>query len=372
MMTEDQQLAARITALTRDLMMIRSTDLHPDERQRCFQFIENHLEAIPDVRIDCYESNGFQSLVAMPEGLTRPQVLLCGHIDVIEHSDVAVYRGQVEDGRIIGPGAGDMKGADAIMIELFRQLQRDLPGCPVGIALTSDEEIGGENGVRYLFEEVGLECARAIIPDGGSLNDVTTDEKGIIHLRVSIEGKAGHAARPWLAENAVEKLISRLARLRDHFADTRGDGSNGNWFPTCAVTKVSTPNEAINRIPGEAEALLDLRFPPPYTVERMLAEVRQVLGMEVAMDPIICAEPTHLAPDPLFCQITEEVTGKKVSLTKASGGSDARFICQEGTPVMLSRPEVGRLHAADEWIDIASMITYYQICEKYIRTITSR
>ena len=33
---------------------------------------------------------------------------------------------------------------------------------------------------------------------------------------------------------------------------------------------------------------------------------------------------------------------------------------------MLSRPLVGELHAVDEWIDIGSMVTYYQICERYI------
>lgn len=368
-MTEDEQLAARLTALTRDLMMIRSTDLHPDERSRCFQFIENHLEAIPDLRIESYESNGYQSLVAMPQTVECPEVLLCGHIDVIEHSDVTHYQGQVRENRIVGPGAGDMKGADAIMIELFRQFQRDTPGCPIGIALTSDEEIGGENGVRYLFEEVGLECRRAIIPDGGSLNEVTTDEKGIIHLCLKIEGKPGHAARPWRAENAVEKLIAELARLKALFPGPELDGSKEYWVPTCSVTKISTPNEAVNRVPGEAEALLDLRFPPPHSVDSVLTKLREALSADVVLDPIVCAEPTHLAPDPVFCEITEQVTGEEVKLIRSSGGSDARFICRDGTPVMLSRPLVGSLHAADEWIDVNSMLTYYRICEHYIKAI---
>ncbi|MEM1296557.1 MAG: M20 family metallopeptidase [Verrucomicrobiota bacterium] len=371
-MNEDEQLAARLTALTRDLMMIRSTDLHPDERQRCFQFIENHLEAIPDIRIESYESNGFQSLVAMPEGVACPDVLLVGHIDVIEHSDVSRYQGRVEEGRIVGPGAGDMKGADAIMIELFRQFQRDEPGCSVGIALTSDEEIGGENGVRYLFEEVGLECRRAIIPDGGSLNEVTTDEKGILHLKLTVRGKPGHAARPWLAHNAVEKLVGELGNLRSKFQYSPQAEPTEHWIATCAVTKISTPNEAVNRVPGEAEALIDIRFPPPQTVAGLLADIRNVLSEDVEIDPIVCAEPTHLAPDPLFCEITEEIAGEEVSLIKSSGGSDARFICRDGTPVMLSRPRVGSLHAANEWIEIESMITYYRICERYIRAVTSR
>ena len=37
--------------------------------------------------------------------------------------------------------------------ELFRELVRRHPGLPLGVAITSDEERGGENGVRYLVDE---------------------------------------------------------------------------------------------------------------------------------------------------------------------------------------------------------------------------
>ena len=37
-------------------------------------------------------------------------------------------------------------------------------------------------------------------------------------------------------------------RARDH------------WFPTCALTVLETDNETVNRIPSEAEAVLDVRF----------------------------------------------------------------------------------------------------------------
>ena len=78
------------------------------------------------------------------------------------------------------------------------------------------------------------------------------------------------------------------------------------------------------------------------------------------------AESTHLAPDPLYLQVTEDLTGEAVRLVRASGGSDARFIAQFGIPVVLSRPLVGNLHGLDEWIDIESMGLYYRICEEFI------
>ncbi len=52
---------------------------------------------------------------------------------------------------------------------------------------------------------------------------------------------------------------------------------------------------------------------------------------------------------------------------RESGGSDARFLTPHGIPVLMSRPTVGKLHAPDEWIEIDSMLTYYRICEDYLR-----
>jgi succinyl-diaminopimelate desuccinylase len=95
--------------------------------------------------------------------------------------------------------------------------------------------------------------------------------------------------------------------------------------------------------------------------------MRALFGDRFEIRTLVAAEPTHLAPDELFCKVTEEITGHPVRLVRACGGSDARFIRANGIPVNLSRPLVGDLHTEDEWIDIQSMARYYAICETYIR-----
>ncbi len=364
------ELTTRLTALTRDLILIKSTDPRAEERARCFEFIEHHLEPVSGTRVRNLEDNGYTSMLVLPEGIDEPEILLCGHIDVIEHPRLTTYHSSIVDGRIIGPGAGDMKGAIAIILELFRSLHRSNPGISVGVAITSDEERGGEHGVRHLIEDAGLRCGIAIVPDGGSLADVTIEEKGILHLRVKSRGRAAHAARPWLGRNAVQELIGRLVLLESHFESLRPEGaieSGDHWFPTASLTRLSTPNETINRIPSRAEAILDVRFPPPHNAESILGAVNDVLGPELETEVIISAEATHLDSDPLFHEVTAEIAEKPVTLVKASGGSDARFFRAAGIPVNLSRPLVGNLHAEDEWIDIESMLTYYRICETYIK-----
>lgn len=367
---ETSELAQRLVALARDLILIPSTDSQPRERERAFTFFRNHLESLPGIRLLNHESGGYDSLVVLPEGIDVPEVVLVGHLDVIEHPDLDLYRSEIRDGRLYGPGAGDMKGALAIMLKLFVDLNRAHPGIPLGLVVTSDEERGGEHGVGHLVRECGLRARHALVPDGGSLHDVTVEEKGIAHLRVHARGRASHAARPWLADNAAATLVRGLARLEEAFPPRRDDP--GHWYPTCSVTTLHTPNRTLNCIAESAVATLDLRFPPPHRFADMLARLEEALGPELEVETLVSAEPSQLNPDPLWFRVTEEITGEAVREVRASGGSDARFFCQAGVQTILSRPQVGNLHAADEWIDIASMETYYRIARTYIERTVSQ
>ena len=164
-MNPEEELSKRLTALTRDLVLIPSTDTRFEERARCFEFVQNHLDALDGIELRFEESNGYTSLLALPDSHSNPEILLCGHLDVVEHPGLPAYRSTIENGCIRGPGTGDMKGQLAILLELFREFHTEHPGLSLGLAVTSDEEQGGENGVRYLVEEAGLRCGIVIIPE---------------------------------------------------------------------------------------------------------------------------------------------------------------------------------------------------------------
>ena len=364
--SKEEQNLENLIELTRQLMLMRTTEFEPAERRRCIDFIRSHIDSLHDLEIREFESNGSVSLLANPTGLDQPDILMCGHIDVVAHPDDSAYRGEIVDGRIVGPGSGDMKGAVAIILEAFRNTLRENPRTSIGIAITSDEEIGGADGIGHLFGEAGIRCGLALVPDGGSLNEITIQEKGILHLSLNCTGTTGHAARPWLADSATEHLIEQLQTLRDYFSETHPRTEN-DWHPTCAITTLSTPNRTINRVAAHAHANLDVRFPPPHTTTSILATIREILGDRVEVEVIIPAEPADFEPDPLFLEITERVTAKPVRLRHSHGGSDARFIAAQNIPAILSRPLVGNLHSIDEWIDIESMGSYYKIYEHYIR-----
>ena len=363
----DENLQGRLVRLTRDLVLIESTDSRPDERKRCFQLIKNHLEGLEHVQLIDHHCGDYDSLLALPEGVENPDVLFCAHLDVVEHPEPDSYRSELRDGRIYGPGAGDMKGALAILLELFHKWHREKPGVSLGLVITSDEERGGHCGLRSLVEDRGLRCGVAIIPDGGSLTEITSEEKGILHVELTTNGCSAHAARPWLGDNAVENMVAAITRVREKFSSPRPtDDADETWRPTCSTTIISTDNDSFNRVPDIARATLDVRYPAPYEREQVLDWIRAATGPDIDLRVEVSADPTRLSPDPLFVEISAAVTGREAELVRVCGGSDGRFLSRHDIPVIISRPDVGRLHNPDEWIDIDSMQTYHEICDRYL------
>lgn len=387
------RLKERLIQLTRDLVLIESTDDKPKERLRCLHLIHNHLDGIPGLRLATLEVNGYHSLLALPphphspstptsataaapytpaaKRFSMPDILLNGHLDVVKHATPGSYRSEIRHGRIYGPGSGDMKGQLAIMIELLRRLKSEHPELSVGLAITSDEEIGGKNGVQYLVEDWGLRCGTAIIPDGGSLNKVTEQEKGVLRLQLCTIGTSAHAARPWVATNAIETLLDAISTIRALFppinritpCETNDDD---NWFNTCVTSLIGSTNRSPNRIPGDASATIDIRFVPPSTSEQLLSQIQSCLPDNVSMTSIMSSEPSHFSPDPLFLKIIQETTQTSAKVVKSAGASDARFFPKVGIPALISCPLIGNIHSRDEWIDIDSMLTYYDILYRYI------
>lgn len=358
------ELRQRLVSITRDLVLIPSTRDRPHDIMRALEFVINHVEGTPGLQICRYEDQGIPSLIIRPNGVDHPEVLLCAHLDVVPSATGHEFRSHIADDRIIGPGAGDMKGELAILMEVFRSLHDSHPGISLALVLTSDEEQGGDHGMRFLFDTVGLRCGTAIIPDSGSLNEITVEEKGILHLRIRADGMAGHASRPWLVNNPVDRLLDTLHSLRAHF-NRFADGPD-HWYPTLTTTVMRTPSQVANRIPEFADATCDIRFPSPHTSAEVLAIVESHLEPQVQVETIIVAEPVELSPDPLYLKVTEEITGQRVRLIREHGGSDARFVCKHGIPVIMSRPFVGDLHSEREWIDIVSMEKLHRIYCRYL------
>ena len=167
-------------------------------------------------------------------GKRRP-VMLLAHMDVVaverEKWSCDPFGGVVRDGHVYGRGAIDDKGMLAAnlmtmllikrnVVDRGAELDRD-----VVFVATSDEESGGEDGMRWLVENhrevLDAEFAineggrTRIIAGGKRYLAIQTAEKISHQVSLTARGPAGHAAIP-LDGNAVFELGVALAKLREY------------------------------------------------------------------------------------------------------------------------------------------------------------
>ncbi len=363
------ELQQRITQHLVNLIQIRSTANRPEELHRVVDYVTGVLSGIPYQR---YESNGKPSVVFNLSGSKTPEVLFVGHLDVVPARDEQ-FEPRQEGNRLFGRGALDMKGPDAVLITLFETLAQQGQKPPVALMFTTDEEVGGENGVGYLVGQEGWRARFAVIPDGGENFTLITEGKGVVHAVFTAQGKATHGSTPWRGENALEKLVRLYETLRAR-RPQEPCGDPEHWHETLTLGSLHG-GDAPNRVPDAAEMKLDFRFPAPKTTHDLIQEIEQAVAQVEGVEwhPLSTGEPFHTPKDHPYLQrlhrIAEEVLGRPVAFGKEHGATDGRFLAEKGIPCIILYPLGGDIHGEAEWVDLPSLVDLYRIFDGLLKTL---
>ncbi len=362
-------LKERITRHLETLVRIRSTADRPEELRRAVDYTVSVLKDLPAHR---YESQGKPSVVFDLSGTRSPEVLFVGHLDVVPGEDHQ-FEPRREGDRLMARGALDMKGPDAVLLALFETLMHQDQRPPVALMFTTDEEVGGENGVGYLVHQEHWRARFGIIPDGGENFTIITEGKGVLHAVFRARGKATHGSTPWAGQNALDALVRVYQILRDR-RPQEPCGDPDHWHETLTLGALHG-GDAPNRVPDFAEMKLDFRFPAPKTSQDLVAEIQEVLQQFPGVDwqPLSRGEPFFTSPeDPYlqrFHQVAQEVLGRPVAFGKEHGATDGRFLAEKGIPCIILYPIGGGIHGPDEWVDLPSLVLLYQIFERFLHTL---
>ena len=361
-----------ILELAEALIACRSTRDRPEELTRVIDLAEAHFQGNKNVFVKRYERNGKPSLVVSTQDTKTPDVLLMGHLDVVPAGDEMFTAVRTDDGKFIGRGACDMKTEDAILLELMRDLSQIEHPPSLALMLTTDEEIGGYDGAKYLIEEEGYRPKLAMVPDGGEvIHEFVCWNKGIIHFRLQAEGKPAHASTPWVGENAIEKLIEGIQAILKLFPVTTDPD---RWYTSINVGTIRG-GKALNAVPHEAVAEIDLRYPEKENPNELIERMRGVLPQGVTLEILLKeraseTSPTHPAVQ-TYQELVREHTKHEPLLSKSPSGHDGRFLTEWGIPVIVSRPTSGDQHTAQEWMEIASIEPFYQLCRAFILRVAT-
>jgi succinyl-diaminopimelate desuccinylase len=363
-----------ITKILTDLLshLVRMPTLTEDHatNRAALDWVEQQLAGLP-LRVQRLEHQGYPALIATTTGTNNPKhprLWLSAHMDVVP-GPPAAFAPTIKNSRLYGRGAHDMKVGIAVFIALLRELGPALAHYDLGLMITSDEEIGGAHGVRWLIEQQGYRGQAAYMPDSGASWGIEMGAKGVIWLEATATGRAAHASRPWDGESAIDQLYRFAGHIRAHLpAEPCGD-------PTHAHTTLNigtiTGGTVPNQVADTATARFDLRVPPAVG----LTTVRTWIETAKAATPGIrtkftLADPPYLVRDQqplnLIKHLTAEVTGHTPTATVAHGSSDARFFAAQHIPTITMSPLGSGFHVPEEWVDIDSLGDYYEVTRRFV------
>lgn len=295
----------------------------------------------------------------------RPAVLLLGHLDTVplQEGDFPARR---EGARVYGRGASDMKGALAVMIELWNRLGRDaLPVELVCVFYDREEGPYDGNGLGPLLE-ARPDLRKAALGLCLEPTDLALQLGccGSLHATFAFEGKSAHSARPWQGENAVHKAGALLSHLDHHPAREVRFGEL-IFREVMSVTRIQGFTGR-NVVPARCELNLNYRFAPGRSVEEAvlnLQDLATLFGASCAVTDRSPAGPVIL-DNPLLQEL-RALTAVPVEPKQA--WTDVARLALAGIPAANFGPgEQAQAHQKNESCGEAELERAYLMLEKFL------
>lgn len=350
----------KLKQITEELIKYRTVTGNQKEIDKGLKFIKQFFDT--QFKIREFESEGVKSLLISHQKTDSIEVLLHGHMDVVEAED-QLFTPRIEEGRIYGRGAADMKSGLACLMKTLKEEKRE------GLALlvTSDEEKGGFNGTGHVVEQAALEPEIVISAepdDSGNFPSIVNIQKGVLQIKASVSGKSAHASKPDKGENAAEKLIEiyieEIRPLFDHSQE----------FPTTVNLGKIEAGDVVNRVPNKAEMQLDIRYSDQYPKVEVLRDLRNIRGLEIeviAEAPMMETSEENKMVQELATSV-EITSGNKPEFRSEAFASDMRFFTEKGISAVCFGPEGFNLHSRDEYVEIEGMEIYCEILKNFLES----
>jgi succinyl-diaminopimelate desuccinylase len=341
-----------------------------DERSihECAGFVEAWLEA-REIEVTREIVRGLPVVKAEVGPADAPTIVLEGHIDVVP-AHAEQFEPRLEEDRLYGRGAYDMKGAIAAMMVVTAAL-RDSDRVRVRLGIVGDEESeeGEDRGCDRLVDS-GFTGDFAITGEPTDLH-IGIEAKGVLALRLEVGGTAAHGATPWLGDNAVLNAIDvfrsieslPFARQSSELFDRPSINLGRIWG-----------GDALNKVPDRCVIDVDIRYLPGQDPDALLAAVRAL--PVVTVTPLLVRPPATVdRQSPFVLGLREAAAtfgeGEPMSVGR-DGASDAVSFLRVGVPAVEFGPVGAGHHGPAEWVSISSLEGYRQALESFLLTLPER
>ena len=299
---------------------------------------------------------------------TRRGLILSGHVDVVPSGDLNQWQSDPfelteRDGNYYARGSCDMKGFDALAVNLLAEIDPKKLSSPLILLFSFDEELGTLGAAHFVkhWPTNHFLPRNAIIGEPTSLKAVRM-HKGHLSLSATVHGKTAHTGSPHLGTNAIEpaaKIINALADLRKEFEELRCDTSEYFKEVPCPGLNVTTVTggTAINVIPELCTIGFGLRLLPGMNSDSLIKRIEETInnaasGADYEFHVLNDSPPFSVSEDAVIYKAICEM----VSQSKTYGvtfASDAGHLSKIGIDCVLFGPgAIEVAHKPNEYIPI--------------------
>jgi acetylornithine deacetylase len=294
----------------------------------------------------------------------RRTLMFEAHLDTVPTDNMTIdpFAARIDNGRVYGRGACDIKGGMAAMLAAFARLVRERPRGPFNVLMAcSVDEEHTSLGVQALADG-GPRADLAVVAEPTRLQIVHA-HKGLVRWHMHTTGRSCHSSSPEQGVNAIYRmgrLLVGIEQFAEQLRASRTDPLLGP--PTLSVGRIDG-GTSVNTVPDRCRIDVDRRLVPgedPRAAPgQLVAFLKERAGINF---PFECEEP-WMSKTALSPQGSEELVarlGRAIDAVAGSHrvhavpyGTDASTLAEAGTPAVVFGPgDIAQAHTCDEWVSL--------------------
>ena len=358
--------------------MVRIPSLTGKEGDGMLNFLDRWFTSL-DIPVRTYPRSGGRAHFFADYGMTdNPgRFLINGHQDTkpVNGMTIDPFGGTIENGRMYGRGACDMKGPIAAVLCAYKALVRAGATPSGGVTFYSDieEELGGEDGFQWALGAGLLEGFEGIISAEPSDLEIHIGNRGGFVTAYEAEGRAVHAGFVRPGDNA----IMNMSRFIEDFLKLPYLQVENPYFGRATVNFEKIEGGLFeSTVPPRCIACLDSRLIPETPPEKVSRQVDRLITRLERSHGIRIREidaPREWRPKKGFMKAEfippehelvqraghaiREATGKDAVIGGCPAATFAGVMIGRGTPSIIYGPgSIAQAHTADEWVAVDELV----------------
>ena len=317
------------------------------------------------------------NLVVKIKGRRKEDPLIfSGHTDTVlpnENWTTNPFKAEITKGKIFGLGSSDMKGALAAMITAADQIKQP-PTRDVYLFFTADEE-GSALGIKNLMKNIKIKNGFVILGEPTGFN-LRLGHMSVMEMKIIIPGRSGHAALATKdfnrKNNSIYKAVDIIKFLQAEEVKLSKIKDKKLGSPLMNIGTIKA-GSSVNSIPDKCEMTVSFRLPPKVNIKNFYQRITE--GIKKIAPP---ARVEKLFFEDSFL---EEENNKNIASLKkilkelkikskieySPAWTEASYLKNIGTCVIIGPGEAKQAHKADEYIKIDSLLKAVKVYNQIIK-----